>query len=138
MEILINIDGVLRNTIAKFDYHYKDYYLDRETDEKTDEENSFEYGVIEPVKNNFLLESYKYQSKEEFDNFIFIDYAMEIFGHSNQSYLKAFHDLNNLIYENKDHNFTLVGLDQLGKSKPSTLFFLSKNGIVYNHMIFIR
>ena len=76
MEILINIDGVLRNTIAKFDYHYKDYYLDRETDEKTDEENSFEYGVIEPVKNNFLLESYKYQSKEEFDNFIFIDYAM--------------------------------------------------------------
>ncbi len=28
MEIYISIDGVLRNTIAKFDYHYKDHYLD--------------------------------------------------------------------------------------------------------------
>lgn len=136
MEILINIDGVLRNTIAKFDYHYKDYFLDREPEDKTEEENSFEYGVIEPVKNNFLLESYLFQSKSEFDNFIFMDYSMEIFGHANQSYLKAFHDLNNLIYENKEHNFTLVGLDQLGKSKPSTLFFLSRNGFMGNNVKF--
>ena len=130
MEIFISIDGVLRNTIAKFDYHYKDYYLDSEPEEKTEEENKFEYGVIEPVKNNFLLESYKFQSKEEFDNFTFIDYSVEIFGHSNPSYQNVFFELNNLIYQNKEHNFTLVGLDQLGKSKPSTLFFLSKNGSI--------
>ena len=55
---------------------------------------------------------------------------------SKQSYLKAFHDLNNLIYENKEHNFTLIGLDQLGKSKPSTLFFLSKNGFMGNNVKF--
>jgi hypothetical protein len=136
MEIFISIDGVLRNTIAKFDYHYKDYYLDSEPEEKTEEENRFEYGVIEPVKNNFLLESYKFQSKEEFDNFTFIDYSVEIFGHSNPSYQNVFFELNNLIYQNKEHNFTLVGLDQLGKSKPSTLFFLSKNGFMGNNVKF--
>ena len=136
MEIFISIDGVLRNTIGKFDYHYKDYYLDSEPEEKTEEENQFEYGVIEPVKNNFLLESYKFQSKEEFDNFTFIDYAVEIFGHAGPSYQNVFLDLNNLIYQNKEHKFTLVGLDQLGKSKPSTLFFLSKNGFMGNNIKF--
>ena len=136
MEIFISIDGVLRNTIAKFDYHYKDYYLDSEPEEKTDEENKFEYGVIEPVKNNFLLESYKFQSKEEFDNFTFIDYAVEIFGHANPTYSNIFLELNNLIYQNKEHRFTLIGLDELGKAKPSTLFFLSKNGFMGNNIKF--
>ena len=45
MEIYININGVLRNIISKFDYHYKDYYLDTDPEDKTDEENNFEYGV---------------------------------------------------------------------------------------------
>jgi len=136
MKIFINIDGVLRDTISKFDYHYKSYYLDSEPEEKTEEENNFKYEVTEPVKNNFLMDSYRFQSKEEFENFLFIDYAVEIFGHSNQSYSKAFFDLNNLIYENKDHQFTLVGLDELGKSKPSSLFFLSKNGFMGNNIRF--
>lgn len=136
MNIFISIDGVLRNTIAKFDYHYKDYYLDSEPEEKTEEENKFEYGVIEPVKNNYLLDSYRFQSKDEFDNFTFIDYAVEIFGHASPSYQNVFLDLNNLIYLNKEHKFTLVGLDELGKSKPSTLFFLSKNGFMGNNIKF--
>lgn len=136
MEIFISIDGVLRNTIAKFDYHYKNYYLDSESEEKTDEENKFEYGIIEPVKNNFLLESYKFQSKDEFNNFTFIDYAVEIFGHSNPTYSNIFLELNNLIYQNKEHRFTLIGLDELGKAKPSTLFFLSKNGFMGNNIKF--
>ena len=136
MEIFISIDGVLRNTIAKFDYHYKDYYLDTEPENLTEEEQSFQYGVTEPVRNSFLLESYKFQSKEEFDNFTFMDYAVEIFGHANPSYSNVFFELNKLIYENKEHRFTLVGLDELGKSKPSTLFFLSKNGFMGNNIKF--
>lgn len=136
MEIFISIDGVLRNTIAKFDYHYKDYYLDSEPEEKTEEENAFEYGMIEPIRNDFLLESYKFQSRDEFNNFTFIDYAVEIFGHANPSYSNVFFDLNKFIYENKEHNFTLIGLDELGKSKPSTLFFLSKNGFMGNNIKF--
>jgi hypothetical protein len=43
-----------------------------------------------------------------------------------------------MIYENQEHNFTLVGLDELGKSKPATLFFLSKNGYLGNNIKFIK
>ena len=136
MEIYINIDGVLRNTIAKFDYHYKSHYLDSDPEDLPEDEKGYEYDVIEPIKNNHLMESYKFQSKEEFENFTFIDYAVEIFGHATPSYAKAFFDLNNFIYTNKEHNITIVGLDELGKSKPSTLFFLSRNGFMGNNIKF--
>ena len=54
------------NLILKFDYHYKDAYLNSEFSEETD----FEYNVVEPIKNNNILDSYKFQSKEEFEYFI--------------------------------------------------------------------
>jgi hypothetical protein len=134
MEIFISIDGVLRNTIQKFDYHYNEAYLaeDVELDDK------FEYGVTEPIQNDNLLNSYKFQSKEEFEYFLFIEYPIEIFGHAGLSYSTTFTDLHKLIFENKDHNFTLIGLDELGKSRPATLFFLSKNGFLGNNIKFIN
>ncbi len=134
MEIFISIDGVLRNTIQKFDYHYNDAYLNSEFEN----ENNFEYGIIEPIYNNNLFESYRFQSKEEFEFFLFIEYPIEIFGHAGLSYSTTFTELNKLIYENPEHNFTLIGCDELGKSKPATLFFLSKNGFLGNSIKFIK
>ena len=69
MEIYISIDGVLRNTIAKFDYHYKDHYLDSDPEDLPEDEKGYKYDIIEPVRNNHLMESYKFQSKDEFENF---------------------------------------------------------------------
>lgn len=134
MEIFISIDGVLRNTIQKFDYHYFDYFLNSELEEG---QETFEYGKDGAVQNDNLLKYYKFQSKEEFENFLFIDYPIEIFGHAVQSYQGVINDLNTLIYENKEHNFTLVGMDELGKSKPATLFFLSRHGCLTNSVKFI-
>lgn len=131
MEIFISIDGVLRNTIQKFDYHYKDAFFE------TEREDNFEYKITEPICNNNLLNSYSFQSKEEFEYFLFIEYPIEIFGHAGLSYFNTFTELNKLIYENKNHNFTLIGLDELGKSKPGTLFFLSKNGCLCSNIKFI-
>jgi hypothetical protein len=135
MEIFISIDGVLRNTKQKFDYHYNDCYLNSETE--TEEE--FEYGILEgPVKNNDLMDSYKFQSKEEYEFFLYMEYPIEIFGHAGLSYSTTFTDLHKIIFENPEHNFTLVGLDELGKAKPATLFFLSKNGFLGNNVKFIK
>ena len=138
MEIFVSIDGVLRNTIQKFDYHYKDYFLNSDVENTESENNDFKYDVIEPVYNDNLLNHYTFQSKEEFENFIFIEFPIEIFGHAGVSYSTSISDLNRMIYENKEHNFTVVGLDELGKSKPATLFFLSKNGFLGNSIKFIR
>lgn len=134
MEVYISIDGVLRNTIQKLDYHYNEAFLNGELSE----ENTFEYGVTEPILNDNLLNSYKFQSRDEFEFFLFIEYPIEIFGHAGLSYSTTFTDLNKFIYENKEHNFTLVGLDELGKSKPATLFFLSKNGFLGDNIKFLK
>ena len=136
MEIYISIDGVIRNTIQKFDYHYNDAFL--ADDIQFEEGNSFEYGITEPIQNNNLLDSYNFQSKEEFENFLFIEYPIEIFGHAGLSYSTTFTDLHKIIFDNPYHNFTLIGLDELGKSRPATLFFLSKNGFLGNNIKFIK
>jgi hypothetical protein len=136
MEIFISIDGVLRNTIQKFDYHYNEAYL--ADDVELEEDNKFEYGVIEPIQNDNLLNSYKFESKDEFEFFLFMEYPIEIFGHAGLSYSTTFTDLHKLLYENQEHNFTLIGLDELGKAKPATLFFLSKNGFLGNNITFAK
>jgi len=136
MEIFISIDGVLRNTIQKFDYHYNEAYL--ADDVELEEDNKFEYGVVEPIQNDNLLNSYKFESKDEFEFFLFMEYPIEIFGHAGLSYSTTFTDLHKLLYENQEHNFTLIGLDELGKAKPATLFFLSKNGFLGNNITFSK
>jgi hypothetical protein len=136
MEIFISIDGVLRNTIQKFDYHYNEAYL--ADDVILEEDNTFEYGVNEPIQNDNLMNHYKFQSQDEYDYFIFMEYPIEIFGHAGLSYSTTFTDLHKLLFENKEHNFTLIGLDELGKAKPATLFFLSKNGFLGNNIKFIK
>lgn len=149
MEIYISIDGVLRNTIQKFDYHYKDFFLDRdETPAKTSIDDDgeegeqiiidpFDYGINGEIKNDDLMKYYRFQSVDELNNFQYIEYAIEIFGHAGVSYSTTMSDLNKLIKDNKEDNFTLVGVDSLGKSKPATLFFLSKNGCLVNNIKFI-
>ena len=134
MEIFISIDGVIRNTIQKFDYHYKDAYIDSEFDE----ENTFEYGISDKVLNDGLFNYYKFQDKNEYDFFLYMEYPIEIFGHAGLSYPTTFTDLHKIIYENPEHTFTLVGLDELGKAKPATLFFLSKNGFLGDNVKFIK
>lgn len=132
MEIYINIDGVIRNTIQKFDYHYKDFFLSSETEE----DENFKYEITYPILNDSVLDSYSFQSNDEYINFTFVDYSMEIFGHAGLSYMNAITELNSFIYKNKEHNITLIGFDHLGKSKPATLFFLSKNAFLGNNIKF--
>lgn len=134
MEIFISIDGVIRNLIQKFDYHYKDAYLSSEFIN----ENDFNYDVIEPIQNDNLLNSYKFQSVEEFEFFLFIEYPIEIFGHAGLSYSNAMTELNKFVYDNQMHNITLIGMNEAGKAKPATLFFLSKNGFLGNNIKFAK
>lgn len=134
MEIYISINGVLRNLIQKFDYHFKTYLVESESTE----DNPFEYKINYPIQNDDIQKYFVFQNKEEFEYFTFIEYPLEIFGHAGLSYSTSISDLNKLIYNNPNVNFTVIGLDELGKSKSSTLFFLSKNGFLGNNIKFIR
>jgi len=52
------------------------------------------------------------------------------------SYNQAATDLNKLIVEHPNSRFTLVGLNEKGKAKSASLFFISKNGIMMDQVIF--
>jgi len=133
MEVYVSIDGVLRNTLQKFDYHYKDYFLNTETES----EETFEYGLKDnPSSIKGILNTYNFQSEEEYKKFLYFDFPIEIFGHAGLSYSHAATDFNTMLFDNPDVTFTIVGLSEKGKSKPASLFFLSKNGILCDNVKF--
>ena len=136
MEVYISINGVLRNLIQKFEYHYENNFLESDIEVEEDVE-PFDYRVTIPIRNDNLMNYFAFQSKEELSNFLFVDYPLEIFGHAGISYMSVMSDLNTLIYENPNINFTVVGLDEFGKAKSSTLFFLSKYSYLGNNIKFI-
>lgn len=133
MNVYISLDGVLRNTIEKLEYHYNDYFI--ESDAEVDE--SFPYGIKTPIQNDNLLNYFAFQSTEEYENFLFIEYPLEVFGHAVPSYKAVFNDLNALIFNNPKIDFTIVGLDEKGKARPASLFFLSKNNFLGHNVKFV-
>jgi hypothetical protein len=134
MKIYISIDGVLRNFVNRFHYHYENAYIN--VDEESDD--TFEYKVIEPITNHDLFDHFTFQSKEQKNNFQYVDYPMELYGHSPVSYLNVYNEFNKMIYDYKDHEITIIGLDEFLKARPATLFFLSRSGFMPNNIKFIR
>ena len=59
MNIYISIDGVLRNFINRFHYHYEQAYIDVE-----ENEDDFEYKVIEPLTNINISDHFIFQSSD--------------------------------------------------------------------------
>ena len=137
MEVYISINGVLRNLIQKLEYNYTNNFLETEIEVEEGVE-PFDYRVIYPIRNDNLLTSFMFESREEFNNFLYVDYPLEIFGHSTLSYPGVIMDLHTLIHEHPEINFTIIGMDEYGKARPATLFFLSKYGFLGNNIRFFR
>lgn len=119
-----DINGVLRNTIGKIEQTYEKYLLSK-TD-GIDEEDSFEYEMNLPVTSLDLKEHFKFKNDEELYSFLYEEFAMEIFGHAQSTEYSTFNDLQNLYLTYRDDNDLVIVSDEIGKSKPATLFFLSK------------
>jgi hypothetical protein len=56
------------------------------------------------------------------------DYTMELFGHAPSTEYSTFNDLNDLYLELRDKLDLSIVSDEISKSKPASLFFLSKFG----------
>jgi hypothetical protein len=152
----IEINGVLRDTIGKFKQLYEKHLIDvdlnqsvntynlefdLENSESTDlieikEEDPFEYGIISDVTSLDLMNHFKFKSKEEFYSFMYEDYTMELFGHSPSTEINTFNILNEIYYNLRDKYDLLIVSDEIGKSKPSSLFFLSKFGCLIEKVLF--
>ena len=126
MRIGIEINGVLRNTIGKIEQTYQKFLIDK-TDGIENEE-SFEYKMTYPINSLTLNEHFECPDENELFSFLYEEFAMEIFGHAQSSEYNTFTDLNEVYVSLRDNNDLLIVSDEIGKSKPASLFFLSKFG----------
>ena len=151
-KIAIDINGVLRDTIGKFDQLYEKHLIEKNEDQflgqtyeldmsgnteiiETSEDN-FKYEKLSEVTTLNLNDHYTFKSSEELFNFMFEEYAMELFGHAPSTEMTSFNMLNDLYFDLRDDNELLVVSREIGKSKPSSLFFLSKFGCLLEKVVF--
>lgn len=132
MRIAIDIDGVLRDTYEKIEQIYQKFFIDEL--ELVDED--FQFEIVKPFDTNDYKNHFKFKNDDEYYSFMYEEFAMQIFGHSPSTELSTFQDLNK-IYNNlkEDYEFILIS-NQVGKTKPATLFFISKFGCEFDKIIF--
>ena len=126
MRIGIEINGVLRDTLGKIEQTYQKFLIDK-TDGIEDDE-SFEYKMTYPINSLTLNEHFSFPDDDELYSFLYEEFAMEIFGHAQSSEYNTFIDLNEIYISLRDNHDLLIVSDEIGKSKPASLFFLSKFG----------
>jgi hypothetical protein len=151
MRIGIEINGVLRDTIGKFKQIYEKEYLGAEVIETPSQIYSldssgnteeilplkpFKYEIISEVDSLELENHFSFQSKEELYSFMFEEYVMELFGHAPSTEYTTFNDLNDLYLKIRDNHELIIISDEIGKSKPASLFFLSKFGCLLEKVVF--
>jgi len=132
MRIAIDIDGVLRDTFTKIEQIYQKYFID----ELELVDDDFNYEIITPYDTPEYSNHFKFKTDEEYLSFMYEEFAMEIFGHSPSTEMSTFYDLNDLIVKYKDNVKFLLISKQVSKTKPATLFFVSKFGCEIEKIVF--
>ena len=150
-KIGVEINGVLRDTIGKFTQLYEKHMVEEneiEDNLKTfdidvsgnteliTEETKFNYEIKSEVTSLNLMDHFAFKNEEELYSFTYEDFAMQIFGHAGSSETFTFNDLNDLYLKYRDNNDLLIVSDEMGKSKPASLFFLSKFGCLLENIKF--
>ena len=150
MRIAIDVNGVLRDTIGKFKHLYEKHLIDGyqefpsqtykidlsgNTELETISE-PFEYKILSPITTLDLQNHFVFQNKEEYYSFMYEEYCMELFGHAPSTEMTTFNDLNEIYVEHRRQWDFMILSDEIGKSKPATLFFLSKFGCELEKVIF--
>jgi hypothetical protein len=124
MKIGIELNGVLRNTLGKIEQTYQKFMIDK-TD-GIESEDEFEYKINKPIDSLEIKNHFSFKDDEELFSFLYEEFPMEIFGHAQSTEYSSFNDLNEIYFKlRNEHDFIIVS-DELGKSKPASLFFLSK------------
>lgn len=148
----IEVNGVLRDTIEKFKQVYEKQLIDGNQNEfqlqtytldvsgNTEEEllsQPFDYKVLnQEVSSLDLLKHFSFQNEEELYSFMYEEYTMELFGHAPSTEMTTFNTLNDIYYEVRDQYDLSIVSDEIGRSKPATLFFLSKFGCLLEKVFF--
>ena len=124
MKIGIELNGVLRDTLRKIQQEYEKWYIENPFKEETE----FEYKVISDLTTLNISEHLAFKDEDDVYNFLYKEHTMEIFGHAGSVETSTMMDFNDFYLNMRDEHDILVVSDEMGKSKPASLFFISKFG----------
>jgi len=99
-------------------------------------EESFKYEKLSDVTSLNLLDHFSFPSKDELYSFMYEEYTMELFGHAPSTEMMTFNILNDIYHNLRDKYDLMIVSDEIGRSKPSSLFFLSKFGCLLEKVFF--
>jgi len=125
MRIAIELNGVLRDTLKKIQQEYEKWYI--ENPFKDDGEKS-EYEVISNLDSLEISKHLKFKDDDELYDFLYKEHTMEIFGHAGSIESSSMQDFNDFYLDMRDNYDILIVSDEIGRSKPASLFFISKFG----------
>ena len=125
MKIAIEINGVLRDTLKKIQQEYEKWYINNPFDEGEDD---FEYEVFSELNSLDIAKHLKFKNEDELYDFLYKEHTMEIFGHAGSVEPSGLLDFNEFYLDMRDEHDILIVSDEIGKSKPASLFFISKFG----------
>ena len=125
MRIGIELNGVLRDTLKKIQQEYEKWYLENPFKE---EEEKSEYEVISDLTTLNITQHLKFKDDDELYNFLYKEHIMEIFGHAGSVETSGMMDFNEFYFDMRESHDILIVSDEIGKSKPASLFFISKFG----------
>ena len=131
MKIGIEINGVLRDTLKKISEVYEKWYIENPY---RDKESKGE--IISELNSLEIMKHLKFKDEDELYNFLYKEYTMEIFGHAGSVEYNGMNDLNDFYIDMRDRHDIMVVSDEMGKSKPASLFFLSKFGCLIESIKF--
>jgi len=125
MRVAIELNGMLRDTLKKIQQEYEKWYL--ENPFKEDEEKS-DYDVISDLTTLDISKHLKFRDDDELYDFLYKEHTMEIFGHAGSVETSSIMDFNEFYLDMREKHDILIVSDEIGKSKPASLFFISKFG----------
>jgi len=124
MKIGIELNGVLRDTLKKIQQEYEKWYIENPFNENEE----FQYEVISDLTSLNISEHLKFKNEDELYDFLYKEHTMEIFGHAGSVETSGMIDFNDFYLDVRDNHDVLIVSDEIGKSKPASLFFISKFG----------
>jgi hypothetical protein len=135
MRIGIEINGVLRDTLKKIQQEYEKWYINNPFKDET-EEDTFKYEVKSDLTSLDILNHLKFKNEDELYDFLYKEHTMEIFGHAGSVEPSGLLDLNEFYLDLRENHDIIVVSDEIGKSKPASLFFISKFGCLVESVRF--
>jgi hypothetical protein len=135
MRIGVELNGVLRDTLKKIQQEYEKWYVENPFKED-DSEDKIEYEVMSDLTTLDITSHLKFRDENDLYDFLYKEHTMEIFGHAGSVEVSGMMDLNDFYLDTRDNHDTIIVSDEIGKSKPASLFFISKFGCLVESIKF--